>query len=102
MVNDFHHEVHSKNQYNSHRHKVQSTEINKRRRDKWNKESPTIKDVDPNNTKSSASKVQQNEQRKRRYAEKKAATNRIRETTMCTNQEPLLHFPLKLFNIMDI
>ena len=88
-------EVHSKNQYNSHRHKFQSTEINKRRRDKWNKESATIKDVDPNNTKSSASKVPKKEQRRRRYAEKKDATNRIRETTMRTNKEPRLNFPIK-------
>ena len=88
-------EVHSKNKYNSHRHKVQSIEINKRRRDKWNKESAKIKDVDPNNTKSSASKVQKNEQHRRRYAENKDATNRIQETTMRTNKEPRLNFPIE-------
>ena len=67
-----------------------------RRRDKWNKESAKIKDVDPNNTKSSASKVQQNEQHGRIYAEKKNATNRIRETTMHTNKEPHLNFPIEI------
>ena len=56
---------------NNHRHAVQVTKINKRIRDKQNKEIVTNKDVDRITTVPSTSRVQQNEQCKRRYDEKK-------------------------------
>ena len=46
-------------------------EINKRRRDKWNKEIVTNKYVNPIATIPIAYRVQQNEQCRRRYVEKK-------------------------------
>jgi hypothetical protein len=70
-INYSHIQLSNKALYNRQRYTIQATEINKKRRYRWNNDTINIETTSPITTPLSTSRSQKNEQRRIKYAEKK-------------------------------